>query len=131
MCDEFTAQDEDAALARKGLSRREFAAIGAAGVLAALVVGDQGAILPADWALFRDTGIAHLVSISGLHVTVFAWVAALVVGAGPGVSGVLMRQTLVRAPSRRQASAPQSDCRPLLRPKRPRRKRRHGRARCG
>ena len=54
----------------------------AAGVLAAIVVGDQGAILPADWALFRDTGIAHLVSISGLHVTVFAWVAALVVGAG-------------------------------------------------
>jgi len=35
MCDEFTAQDEDAALARKGLSRREFAAIGAAGMLAA------------------------------------------------------------------------------------------------
>ncbi len=52
----------------------------AAGVLAALVVGDQGAILPADWALYRATGIAHLVSISGLHVTVFAWVAALAVG---------------------------------------------------
>ncbi len=54
---------------------------GAAGVLAALVVGDQGAILPSDWTLFRDTGIAHLVSISGLHVTVFAWAAALAVGA--------------------------------------------------
>ena len=53
----------------------------AAGVLAALVVGDQGAILPIDWALYRATGIAHLVSISGLHVTVFAWVAALAVGA--------------------------------------------------
>ena len=52
----------------------------AAGVLAALVVGDQGAILAADWALYRATGIAHLVSISGLHITVFAWAAALAIG---------------------------------------------------
>jgi len=35
MCDEFTAIEEETALAAKGLSRREFAAIGAAGVLAA------------------------------------------------------------------------------------------------
>ncbi len=35
MCDDFTAIDEDAALAKSGLSRREFAAIGAAGALAA------------------------------------------------------------------------------------------------
>jgi carboxymethylenebutenolidase len=35
MCDELTAQEDDAALAARGLSRREFAAIGAAGVLAA------------------------------------------------------------------------------------------------
>ncbi|HET9822949.1 MAG TPA: DNA internalization-related competence protein ComEC/Rec2 [Burkholderiaceae bacterium] len=46
-----------------------------AGVLAALTVGDQAAIERADWDLFRDTGIAHLVSISGLHVTMFAWLA--------------------------------------------------------
>jgi competence protein ComEC len=52
----------------------------AAGVLAALVVGDQGAIDRADWDLFRDTGVAHLMSISGLHVTMFAWLAAGVVG---------------------------------------------------
>lgn len=52
----------------------------AAGVLAALVVGDQGAILAADWALYRATGIAHLVSISGLHITVFAWAAAMALG---------------------------------------------------
>lgn len=52
-----------------------------AGVLAALVVGDQGAIERADWDVFRATGVAHLMSISGLHVTMFAWVAALVVGA--------------------------------------------------
>ncbi len=48
----------------------------AAGVLAALVVGDQGAIDRDDWALFRDTGVAHLMAISGLHVTMFAWLAA-------------------------------------------------------
>jgi competence protein ComEC len=52
-----------------------------AGVLAALVVGDQGAIERADWDVFRATGVAHLMSISGLHVTMFAWVAALAVGA--------------------------------------------------
>ncbi len=52
-----------------------------AGVLAALVVGDQSAIDSDDWALFRTTGVAHLMSISGLHVTMFAWLATLVVAA--------------------------------------------------
>ena len=53
-----------------------------AGVLSALVVGDQAAIERSDWALFRDTGVAHLMSISGLHVTVFAWLATGVIGWG-------------------------------------------------
>ena len=53
---------------------------GAAGVLAALAVGDQAAIGRNDWALFRDTGVAHLMSISGLHVTLFAWLAAALIG---------------------------------------------------
>ena len=52
----------------------------AAGVLAALAVGDQAAIERSDWELFRSTGIAHLVSISGLHVTMFAWIAGAFVG---------------------------------------------------
>ena len=47
----------------------------AAGVLAALAVGDQGAIEREDWDLYRNTGIAHLVSISGLHITMFAWLS--------------------------------------------------------
>jgi competence protein ComEC len=51
-----------------------------AGVLAALVVGDQGAIERADWDVFRATGVAHLMSISGLHVTMFAWAAAALLG---------------------------------------------------
>jgi len=50
-----------------------------AGVLAALAVGDQSAIEGEDWALYRDTGVAHLMSISGLHVTMFAWLAGLAV----------------------------------------------------
>jgi competence protein ComEC len=51
-----------------------------AGVLAALVVGEQSAIERADWELFRTTGVAHLMSISGLHVTLFAWLATALVG---------------------------------------------------
>ena len=52
-----------------------------AGLIAALVVGDQNAIDRADWDVFRATGVAHLMSISGLHVTMFAWLAAALVGA--------------------------------------------------
>lgn len=52
-----------------------------AGVLAALVVGDQSAIERDDWDLFRTTGVAHLMSISGLHVTLFAWLATRLLGA--------------------------------------------------
>lgn len=52
----------------------------AAGVLAALVVGDQASIGREEWDLFRVTGVAHLMSISGLHVTMFAWLAAGVLG---------------------------------------------------
>ena len=51
----------------------------AAGVLAALAIGDQAAIDREDWDLFRITGVAHLMSISGLHVTMFAWLAGLLV----------------------------------------------------
>ena len=51
-----------------------------AGVLAALVVGDQSAIDRDDWDLFRTTGVAHLMSISGLHVTLFAWLATRLIG---------------------------------------------------
>ena len=50
-----------------------------AGVLAALAVGDQQAIVPELWRLFAATGITHLMSISGLHVTMIggmmAWLA--------------------------------------------------------
>lgn len=45
-----------------------------AGVLVALAVGDQRAIPPEQWTVFRRTGVAHLVSISGLHVALVALV---------------------------------------------------------
>ena len=51
-----------------------------AGIIAALVVGDQNAIERADWDVFRATGVAHLMSISGLHITMFAWAASLLIG---------------------------------------------------
>jgi competence protein ComEC len=51
-----------------------------AGLIAALVVGDQNAIERSDWDVFRATGVAHLMSISGLHVTMFAWLAAALIG---------------------------------------------------
>jgi competence protein ComEC len=37
-------------------------------LIAALVTGGQGAIERADWDVFRATGVAHLMSISGLHI---------------------------------------------------------------
>ncbi|MEB0140685.1 MULTISPECIES: DNA internalization-related competence protein ComEC/Rec2 [unclassified Undibacterium] len=43
-----------------------------AGVLVALVIGEQRAISAADWVLFNRTGIGHLISISGLHVSMIA-----------------------------------------------------------
>lgn len=40
-----------------------------AGVLKALAIGDQSAIPAAQWQLYQQTGITHLISISGSHVT--------------------------------------------------------------
>ncbi|MFZ2854320.1 MAG: DNA internalization-related competence protein ComEC/Rec2 [Rhodocyclaceae bacterium] len=50
------------------------------GVLVALAVGDQRVIPNAQWKIFNRTGITHLVSISGLHVTMVAALFAALVG---------------------------------------------------
>ncbi len=50
------------------------------GVLTALAVGDQQAIPAEQWRLFRQTGVVHLMSISGLHVTMVAALFAGLVG---------------------------------------------------
>lgn len=43
-----------------------------AGVIVALVVGDQRAVSQSDWTIFNRTGVSHLISISGLHITMVA-----------------------------------------------------------
>lgn len=50
-----------------------------AGVLVALVVGDQRAVSQSDWKIFNRTGIGHLISISGLHITMIAGLFASMV----------------------------------------------------
>src|SRR5947209_1482047 len=69
--------------AREAVRDRFNAVLGptpAAGILAALAVGDQRAISREEWQLFNRTGVTHLMSISGLHVTLvsglFAWLVA-------------------------------------------------------
>ncbi len=46
-----------------------------AGVIRALVVGDDSQISADNWTIFLRTGINHLVSISGLHITMLAGLA--------------------------------------------------------
>ena len=89
--------------ARERIRERVFAALpGApyAGVLVALAIGDQRAIPEAQWAVFNKTGITHLVSISGLHVTVFASLA------GALALAVVRRSTTLtlRIPARKAAA---------------------------
>ena len=42
------------------------------GVLSALAIGDQSGIPAAQWQVFTRTGINHLISISGLHITMLS-----------------------------------------------------------
>ncbi|MGI9335067.1 MAG: ComEC/Rec2 family competence protein [Gammaproteobacteria bacterium] len=53
----------------------------AGGWIAALSVGDRSGISPAEWQVLRDTGTAHLMAISGLHVGLAAGLGAAVVRA--------------------------------------------------
>lgn len=41
-------------------------------VLLALAIGDQASVEASDWTVFNRTGITHLVSISGSHITMIA-----------------------------------------------------------
>ena len=71
-----------------------------AGVIVALAIGDQRAIPETQWTVFNRTGIAHLVSISGLHVTVFAAFAG-------GLAYLLARRSVAltsRLPARKLAA---------------------------
>ena len=70
-----------------------------AGVLTALAIGDQRAIPETQWSVFNRTGVTHLVSISGLHVTIFAMLAG-------GCAFLLVRRFVrltLRTPARQVA----------------------------
>ena len=43
-----------------------------AGVIVALVIGDQRAITQTQWSVFNNTSTSHLIAISGLHITMIA-----------------------------------------------------------
>jgi competence protein ComEC len=79
---------------------RELGATPAAGILAALAVGDQRAISAEEWRLFHLTGVTHLMSISGLHVTLVSGLAAWLVGAG----WRRLPRAVLRLPSRKAAA---------------------------
>ena len=74
--DAFAGRAEDyVARARGTIRDRILRVLGArpyAGVIAALAIGDERAIPSSQWLLFNRTGVGHLISISGLHVTFFA-----------------------------------------------------------
>ena len=46
-----------------------------AAVLRALTVADRSGLVEAQWTVFRETGTAHLLAISGLHITLAAALA--------------------------------------------------------
>lgn len=89
---------------RESVRERFLAVLGATpaqGILAALAVGDQRAISREEWELFNRTGVTHLMSISGLHVTLvsglIAWLAAALWRRVPRLA--------LRAPARKAAAA--------------------------
>lgn len=71
-----------------------------AGVLVALVVGDQRAIPNAQWDVFRSTGLTHLVAISGMHVSLFA----LLAGGALGLAWRRLPWLALRLPARKAAA---------------------------
>lgn len=74
-----------------------------AGVIVALVIGDQKAISQSDWEIFNRTGISHLVAISGLHITMISSLFALFVGA-------LWRRSFFTKTMAADPSFPESGC---------------------
>jgi len=70
------------------------------GVITALAIGDQRAVPEAQWTIFNRTGVTHLISISGLHVTVFATLAG-------AIALVVIRRSITitsRIPARKLAT---------------------------
>jgi carboxymethylenebutenolidase len=101
MCDDFTAAGDDAALAQKGLSRREFAALGAAATLASYAALAEAAV-PAG-------GLAErMVEVTTPDGKADAFLVHPLRGAHPGVilwPDVLGLREVKKAMARRLAAA--------------------------
>jgi len=71
------------------------------GIIQALVMGDDSQIRQDDWHVFLRTGTTHLMSISGLHITMLAGLAYA------GLAFIWRRYPplLLRLPTRKAASA--------------------------
>lgn len=72
---------------RERLHQTSPSGVGAA-LIPALVIGDRGALTPAQWTVFSRTGTSHLIAISGLHVGLIA-----------GALFLLVRRTWALAPA--------------------------------
>lgn len=83
MCDEFTATDDDSALAAKGLTRREFAAMGTAAALAgysSLSMAAVGTLIERNVAVTTPDGSCDAFFVhpaKGKHPGVILWPDAL------------------------------------------------------
>ncbi|WP_422648843.1 DNA internalization-related competence protein ComEC/Rec2 [Cupriavidus sp. H18C1] len=79
-----------------------------AGVLVALAIGDQSGIAAEQWRWFTRTGIGHLVSISGLHITMISGLAAALARAlwrrSFGLGRWMRRPLPLRCPAQRAAA---------------------------
>jgi competence protein ComEC len=64
-----TAPDGGSLRERIGAYIRASLPAGSGGVAVALVTGDQGSVSEADAEAMRRSGLAHLLSVSGLHIT--------------------------------------------------------------
>ncbi|WP_051213329.1 ComEC/Rec2 family competence protein [Rubritepida flocculans] len=69
---------------RAAIEARVIAAVpgGAGAIAAALLTGGQSAIARADMEAMRDSGLVHLLSVSGLHIAIVMGVSFFVVRAG-------------------------------------------------
>ena len=70
------------------------------GVLGALAIGDRSAISQHQWAFFRQTGLSHLMAISGLHIGLAALFGFTLTARLWRMSGLLSR----RAPAKQVAA---------------------------
>ncbi len=79
-----------------------------AGVLVALAIGDQSGIDAEQWRWFTRTGIGHLVSISGLHITMISGLAGALARAlwrrSFGLARWMRRPLPLRCPAQRAAA---------------------------